>query len=909
MGKISQMKAGMNSLGATGQKSGTQIQQGMTKATTAINTAGNAAVKNAVNFQTMGMGMLNLSTSAVQTYTSISNLARAENRAEAASLGLQRAEDLLARKQLALNKIVESGGKGSREYKLILDEITTATNDLAVKEDKLKIEKEAVMDVYMLFAANLANVGVSSLLLYKAAFADVTKAQIVNSVVTAKNTIATKLNALARWNSSKSFVGLTAASATATGGLVASTFATKAATLATKALNFALGPVGLVIMGISAALVAYETNFGGFKDAVNGFLGIQEDFNVQVDDGTAAIEAQTTALSGQKDMFDKLGGAMQNYIKMQESIAKQTGDPRELLRLAELRARGYSGQPTGINYSGFSTGGTTTQSTGNTAFQSGNNIQSEERGRFDNSIIPTAHGDSNLQVEKVLSTQKPVREADFGKNPFGSIEQRIAFYEQPFPQQRETLMAWIDNTWDMPGTQQAYVDKYWEIFEISNGFTEKKITKIDPQEEMKKLIQSGVPLGSFKPQFAPGYAGTGESIFDFELDNRKMVKDALGVDIGAVAERLTVHESIRLGTIQKQMGKFNAQPTKWITEMQTFVTGKSVAPGAGLMALLEGSGVETGTAEFAVRSRNPLYGQPTGGRTGELLQQIRALGGVNAQGQTSATQMYQLARVYNPRTGRMESPIRASQAFYDRIREQDYQRNSGTQDLRRSAGSIFSGGGISGLSPGQYGRHTTGFSGYISQLQQTTGMIAGQFGTDEISRRELEAAGKKFFQGQHAKSQAVALMFALEAGKIADRRIDRVEKTIALQLGIDFDANSGEGYFTRVGGSKNRPIARFTSTAKPFWEQIREDIGADGKITLPSIKRMESISLAFQEYGSSWTNFNNFAVHKNASEKLGLTEQKIFDIRFDQTRGDRELLNRLRYVEKIEASSSGTSPL
>ena len=46
-----------------------------------------------------------------------------------------------------------------------------------------------------------------------------------------------------------------------------------------------------------------------------------------------------------------------------------------------------------------------------------------------------------------------------------------------------------------------------------------------------------------------------------------------------------------------------------------------------------------------------------------------------------------------------------------------------------------------------------------------------------------------------------------------------------------------------------------------------------------------------------------------SKEKLGLTEQNVFDIRFNSTRGDRELLNRIRYVEKIEAASSGTSPL
>ena len=179
MGKITQMKQGMNSLGVAGSQAGVKVQQGMTKATSSINQAGNAAVKNAVNFQTMGQGMLNLSTAGVQTFTSISNLARAENRAEAASLGLQRAQDLLARKTLAYNKLVETGNKNTREAKLLYNEMETATNDLAVKTDKLKIEQEAVTDVYLLFGANLMNVGVSSLMIYKSMMADVTKATVI----------------------------------------------------------------------------------------------------------------------------------------------------------------------------------------------------------------------------------------------------------------------------------------------------------------------------------------------------------------------------------------------------------------------------------------------------------------------------------------------------------------------------------------------------------------------------------------------------------------------------------------------------------------------------------------------------------------------------------------------------------
>ena len=143
----------------------------------------------------------------------------------------------------------------------------------------------------------------------------------------------TKLNTLAKWNSSKSMFGLSAASATATGSLVASTAATKAATLATKLLNFALGPVGLIIMGITAALTAYETNFMGFKDSVNGFLGIQEEFNEGTDMGTHAIEEQTAALQGQKKAYEDLTTPMQNYIKMHEDFYIAEGNYQQLLSM------------------------------------------------------------------------------------------------------------------------------------------------------------------------------------------------------------------------------------------------------------------------------------------------------------------------------------------------------------------------------------------------------------------------------------------------------------------------------------------------------------------------------------------------------------------------------------------------
>ena len=124
---------------------------------------GTSSAASAVNFQTATQGALNLSTAMVQTYTSISNLDRANNRAKMSTIAVARAQDLLANKEERLNSLRVAGQQGSQKYLNIQNEIITATADLTVKTEKMGIEQSAVNDIYMLFAANVANVTISSL--------------------------------------------------------------------------------------------------------------------------------------------------------------------------------------------------------------------------------------------------------------------------------------------------------------------------------------------------------------------------------------------------------------------------------------------------------------------------------------------------------------------------------------------------------------------------------------------------------------------------------------------------------------------------------------------------------------------------------------------------------------------------
>ena len=95
---------------------------------TPTNQAGQSAAASAVNFQTFSMGLLNLSTSAVQTWTSISNLDRAVNRHKMSVIAVARAQDLLAKAMTNIESL-----SGNSDYN---DKASSVIEKLNAQKDK-----------------------------------------------------------------------------------------------------------------------------------------------------------------------------------------------------------------------------------------------------------------------------------------------------------------------------------------------------------------------------------------------------------------------------------------------------------------------------------------------------------------------------------------------------------------------------------------------------------------------------------------------------------------------------------------------------------------------------------------------------------------------------------------------------
>lgn len=488
------------------RKSG-QAAQGMTQLGTASAKTGQQTAASAVNFQTATQGMLNLSTAAVQTFTSISNLDRANNRAKMSVIAVARAEDLLANKIERQNSLREAGLAGSQKDINITREIATAKADLTVKEEKMGIEKAAVNDIYMLFATNVANVTISSM----QTLAILDQKQIL---LTKGKVIAQKLLTFATWDGVRaniaartSMTGLAVGLGATKVGFSLSTVAVKLHTFALHALKIALGPIGLIFIGISAAMVAYETNLGGIKDTINGLLGVEDDhLKLMEEERNAALDL-TAANEGLASSYKKLSTPMENYLKLQEVAAAQSGDLAAQIRITQQRlgfsspsvggglptaAGGIAQQGSGPSYSGGSVSSTLPAAIASSGERTSKAGQSNVNPSVSTGVATSSTG----------SAQQP-----FIADPFGSFQEKANFGALNVRDQALELIKLTDQalTNGEEFKAQSYGKWLASISDDATNFTKAKegkhITFADIQKESSGL--KSIREVSDDP-FAPG---------------------------------------------------------------------------------------------------------------------------------------------------------------------------------------------------------------------------------------------------------------------------------------------------------------------------------------------------------------------------------------------------------------------
>lgn len=139
--------------------------------------------------QTFAQGLLNISTSAAQVYTSMSNLDRAANQVQSSLVAMHKAEDQIERKQIQLTKAIDQYGYSSEKAAMITEELATAHEQLEVKTERHRLAVDQLRDTQILMVSNLVNTGFGALQTIASLHAMVSTRLKQNTIDTAINTV------------------------------------------------------------------------------------------------------------------------------------------------------------------------------------------------------------------------------------------------------------------------------------------------------------------------------------------------------------------------------------------------------------------------------------------------------------------------------------------------------------------------------------------------------------------------------------------------------------------------------------------------------------------------------------------------------------------------------------------------
>ena len=810
---------------------------GMDRLGTSSARAGQQTAASAVNFQTATQGMLNLSTAAVQTFTSISNLDRANNRAKMSIIAVARAEDLLNNKIQRVKDMTDQGITSGGKYANMQREIATATADLTVKQEKQKIEQAAVNDIYMLFATNIANVTISSLQTITILFGQDKMAKIGSVIATRLHTVATWDNVRAQRMSGISMTGLAIGLGATKVGFSLSTVAVRLHTMALTGLKIALGPIGLIFIGISAAMLAYETNLGGVKDTINNLLGVKDDF----EDSLLKERELTQGLAGDNDAlttsFKKLMPVHEQYIKMMRDAAVNRGDARLAASYqAQLQqpvrqgnfssgvgSPSFSGSGGGSVSSGISTGGPV-----QSAYISATNTNSQL-----NQNIPTS-------PTTVISNDPP--------DPFGSLLQKELFKLLTPPEQMDSLtqLAISEGLAGRIGSSEKYAMKaegmryeaeHWRPQETDPLKNWKSVESKNSGLKGNEWNKSYYPTGSSKSISFGGDVGDGSGLAWYLQGRDKKFDNSSGRQIfyaGTGGEEIA--------NWQRQGGEF----------------GKD-SPIMDLLGMRQAEGLDF------TKTRNNLSRQ-------------------------NMAQFNAMNREYNISSGGrgvVDSSLGAGgESATARYQGGSVTLNQGARDIISAArrGDSF----------------VNGSGGIIANI--STALTGGRIFRNYRYRANTasDRAHKKYAGSKLIVQKAISMGIKSNpewADRIAEiPTIDHQSEDGIEQA--EFAALAAESLATQYVASINSQMTSIGFTTAMT--------SASNTAGFSGIGMYENIALLSATRRS---NFSNTEIVEESRNKLNLTNSQVYAIRFNSTRGDVELQDRLRYVDQLDAMSSGTSPL
>lgn len=243
-------------------------------------------------------------------WTKFDDLEKVQLKVASATLNVESSQTTLMEKQQALNELVQKGVTVGTEYEIATRQVKQAEDELAIAQKKEEMAQGSLTEAYVNFALSVVPAlknGYDGFTKIKEAATSTTGKYILSII---QETFGLSTN--------------TGAKTANIGATVAATGATHGLSLATRVLHFAMGPIGLVIMGIGAALTLFATNAFGVRDAINAAgKAIGDAFPIMKPllDGLAYI-ASTLFPDTSKESNTMSGQVNKDFASMQNTAAQ-----------------------------------------------------------------------------------------------------------------------------------------------------------------------------------------------------------------------------------------------------------------------------------------------------------------------------------------------------------------------------------------------------------------------------------------------------------------------------------------------------------------------------------------------------------------------------------------------------------
>src|SRR5580765_4802189 len=268
-----QVVSAFNSVGTAAQTSSTKVQQ----SSTAISSLGKGMKSSVAGIGQVTTAFATLSLSIVNTYRSYRDLGDAQLQVDRANLKVSKTQNAIRLLEKDIAKERKAGAKGSLDYAIASNKIVLAEQKLA-KDRKDGKHTAAELKGEELAIAKMRKEGVGNT---QQLSDKETKLQLLREQLGVATTNAGE--AQERFNDiQQNFYLSIAPLAISTIGTLTTAFSgLKGMLTGGGGLIGGLGPIGLILGGITLAIIAFKTNFLGLRDAIGGVINwLKERFGV-----------------------------------------------------------------------------------------------------------------------------------------------------------------------------------------------------------------------------------------------------------------------------------------------------------------------------------------------------------------------------------------------------------------------------------------------------------------------------------------------------------------------------------------------------------------------------------------------------------------------------------------------------